>query len=314
LNNKIILGISSCLLGENVRYDGGHKRDNYICDTLVNYFDFLPICPEVAIGMSIPRPAVHLVGEPNNPSLVEAENKEKNYTQLIQQFASKTMDDLTGISGYILKSKSPSCGWRRVKVYQQKDMPFHNGQGLFAAILEKCYPNLPIEEESRLNDDKIRENFIERVFIYKKWQELTSKAFCKEAITAFHTQHELTLMAHHLFSYRKLGKMVAAIDQPLETFYQQYIFHLMKALNHTATKKKHANVLQHCMGYLKKKLSPIDKEELQRTIDNYRLGLTPLIVPITLLRHHLNHYPNEHLNLQSYLNPYPEELMLRNHI
>ncbi|KTD06927.1 YbgA family protein [Legionella jamestowniensis] len=311
---KIQIGVSSCLLGQKVRFDGGHKRDDYICDLLGKYVEFLPICPEIAIGMGIPRPAVHLEGNPENPRMVEIKNPDKDYTVRMQHYANDTMGLLQNISGYILKSKSPSCGWRRVKVYQEKGQPL-SGTGLYAKVLEKHYPNLPIEEEGRLSDPRLRENFIERLFIYKDWQNMVANGLNVHTMITFHTRHKLTLLAHHPTTYRLLGQEISQLKkETIEPIAARYIQRLMQALSYIATPKKHANVLQHCFGYFKKNLSGIDKEELLKAIDNYRQGLLPLIVPITLLNHHLKHYPKPYLENQSYLAPYPEELMLRNHI
>lgn len=315
MKKRVVVGVSSCLLGEKVRFDGGHKRDNYLCDFLANYVDFFPICPEIAIGMGTPRPAIRLTGNPKNPNLVAVKNPENDYSEAMIHFSQNTMPKLTGLSGYILKSKSPSCGWKRVKVYQEKGRAPLIGQGVYAKILQETYPALPIEEEGRLNDPHLRENFIERLFIYKEWQELEEQGLTPQGLIAFHTRHKLTLMAHHPLSYQKLGKKLSHIDTDnLEPFASDYIHELMKAMTYIATPKKHANVLQHCMGYFKRELGTGDKEELLITIENYRSGLLPLIVPLTLIKHHLRHFPQAYLNLQSYLSPYPEELMLRNHI
>lgn len=311
----MIIGISSCLLGEKVRFDGGHKRDNYICDFLADYVDFLPICPEVAIGMGIPRPAVRLSGNPLNPRLIEVKNPLQDYTESMLDFAESYMNQLGNISGYILKSKSPTCGWKRVKIYQDKGQAPLSGQGLYTKVLREKYPCLPIEEEGRLNDPHLRENFIERLFIYKEWQNLLESDLDVAHILNFHTRHKLTLMAHNPARSQLLGQKVSQIKQEeIKVFAMHYINDFMQILSYLATPKKHANVLQHCFGYFKKWLGKIDKHELLNAIENYRCGLLPLIVPITLLKHHLNHYPQPYLEKQSYLSPYPAELMLRNHI
>lgn len=312
---RIVIGVSSCLLGEKVRFDGGHKRDSYLCDLLANYVDFLPICPEVAIGMGIPRPSVHLVGDPKKPRMVEVKNSSMDYTDAMINFAQETMKTLTSISGYILKNKSPSCGLKSIKVYQEQKRPPLFGQGIYAKILTEFYPSLPIEEEGRLNDPYLRENFIERLFIYKEWQDLCEEGITSNKLLHFHTRHKLTLMAHHPSRSRTLGQLISHIDNAgITAFANHYLHQLMETLCYIATPKKHANVLQHCMGYFKKQLAPMDKQELLEAIDNYRLGQLPLIVPITLLNHHLKHFPQPYLQQQSYLSPYPKELMLRNHI
>lgn len=315
MKKPIIVGISSCLLGEKVRFDGGHKRDNYICDFLADYVDFLPICPEVGMGMTIPRPAIRLIGDPDNPRLVEVKNNNIDYTELMQNYAHQTMPALQTISAYILKSNSPSCGWKRVKIYQEGARTSMAGQGVFAQVLQASYPDLPIEEEGRLNDPRLRENFIERLFIYHEWQELFTDGLTAAKLVDFHTRHKLTLMAHHPAKAKMLGQKIAKIDaENLDQIAVDYRRDLMEITTFMATPKKHANVLQHCLGYFKSKIDAKDKQELLKAIDDYRIGLLPLIVPITLLKHHLNHHEQPYLNKQSYINPYPAALMLRNHI
>lgn len=315
MSKPIIIGISSCLLGEKVRFDGGHKRDTYICDILADYVEFLPICPEAEIGMGIPRPPVRLVGDPKAPRMVEIKNPDKEFTEPMLAYSQKTMSRLNEISAYILKSKSPSCGLKRVKVYQGKDKAPLSGSGLFAGVLQATYPDLPIEEEGRLNDPKLRENFIERLFIYKEWQDLIDQGLTPDRLIQFHTRHKLTLMAHHPAKSQKLGQMLSQLKQPdLSSLAAQYFHEFMQILQYIATPGKHSNVLHHCFGYFKKDLDKKDKQEMVDAIEQYRLGFVPLIVPITLLKHHLMRYPQPYLQEQRYLSPYPSELMLRNHI
>ncbi|KTC85056.1 YbgA family protein [Legionella brunensis] len=314
-DNRIVIGVSSCLLGERVRFDGGHKRDSYLCDLLANYVDFLPICPEVAIGMGTPRPPVRLIGNAQSPSMVDIKNPNKDYTAAMLNFSQNIMKQLQNISGYILKSKSPSCGLKRVKIYQDQGQAPRMGQGIYAKTLTEYYPWLPIEEEGRLNDPHLRENFIERLFVYKEWQDLVKTGLTNSSLLDFHTRHKLTLMAHHPIRCRMLGKKVSRINEEnLSVFAIAYLTDLMETLGYIATPKKHTNVLQHCLGYFKKQLDKKDKQELLEAIESYRRGLLPLIVPITLLKHHLNHHQQPYLEKQSYLAPYPQELMLRNHI
>lgn len=315
MQKDLVIGISSCLLGQAVRFDGGHKRDSYICDLLADYVDFLPICPEVAIGLGIPRPPVRLCGNPQNPRLVEVKNNANDYTDRMLAFSKQSMAQFTNLSGYILKKNSPSCGWKRVKVYQDKGRGPLAGTGLFAQILEQTYPNLPIEEEGRLNDSRLRENFIERIFIYKEWQDLCKSGLTAAKLLQFHTRCKLSLMAHSPTSYKTLGQKLSLLkSKEIKTIGDEYIREFMRGMTYLATPKKHANVLQHCLGFFKKVIAPIDKQELLQAINNYRCGLLPLIVPITLIKHHLNHFPQTYLQGQSYLDPYPSELMLRNHI
>ncbi len=310
----ILIGISSCLLGEEVRFDKGHKKDNFICHLLSNYFKFISVCPEVGAGLGTPRPSMRLTGSPDNPKLIEVKNPDRDHTKALMTYSQQAVKELPAISGYILKNKSPSCGLKSVKIYQEKGAP-KQGQGLFAKLLEETYPTLPIEEEGRLNDAKLRENFIERVFLYHRLKTLFMTNLTKQALVDFHTQHKLTLRAHDEKTYKLLGnKMANFKGQSLKNFAKEYETLLMEGMKKIATTKKHANVLMHCMGYFKKNLSASDKQELLDAIHEYRLERLPLIVPITLIKHHLKNHPCEYLENQYYLNPYPRELMLRNHI
>lgn len=310
----LTLGISSCLLGEKVRFDGGHKRDAFICQFLSPHVKFITICPEIGAGLPTPRPAMRLIGSPNSPQLIEIKHPEIEHTKALKAYSNSMMKHINELSGYILKNKSPSCGLKSVKVYQESGAP-KPGKGLFAEILETKYPNLPIEEEGRLNDPKLRENFIERIFVYQRLRELINKQLTKKNLVDFHTRHKLTLRAHDEKTYQQLGKMMADLSATsLKGFAKSYETLFMAGMKRIASTKKHANVLMHCMGYFKKQLCSEDKQELLNAINEYRLERLPLIVPITLIRHHLMHHPNEYLEQQYYLNPYPKELMLRNHI
>lgn len=310
---KILIGTSSCLLGENVRFDGGHKKDKFITGALAEYVDFYKVCPEADIGLGIPRPPIRLVGDTDSPEVVEVKNPEKNYTKKLTSYSSKKVKQLPLLTGYILKSKSPSCGMTRVKVYQANGLPSQPGVGIFAKALLKQYPALPVEEEGRLNDPHLRENFIERVFIYRRWQELLTSGLTKKKLIDFHSNIKLSLMAHNISAYKRLGKMMANLKkQPLKTFSEGYILELMQAFKRIAGTKGNTNALQHCMGYLKRALDQHEKAELLGVIKEYHAGLVPLIVPITLLKHYFRKYPNDYIAQQTYLKPYPKEFMLRN--
>lgn len=314
-HNKIYIGVSSCILGEKVRFDGGHKKSTYVCGLLDSYFDFVSVCPEVGMGMGIPRPTIRLVGDPKFPRLVEVLKPSHDHTEGMLDYCQKKVTKLSHLSGFILKSKSPTCGLERVKVYQQEGQQPLMGQGLFAKTLTETYPLLPVEEDGRLNDFKLRENFIERLFIYHRWQTLQAAELNANALLQFHTLHKLTLLAHDEAIYRELGQLIANLKQrPLAEIADEYFKRLMQAMSVIATPKKHANVLMHSLGYLKTLIGSKDKQELLKAIDEYRLGRLPLIVPITLLKHHLMHHNVSYLQDQTYLNPYPQEMMLRNHI
>lgn len=314
--STITIGISSCLLGRKVRFDAGHKRDRFITDVLGEYFRFYPVCPEVEVGMPTPRESVHLEGSPDNPRMVGVKSGE-NWTSRMNAFNKKRLDiiEKKNLSGYILKKNSPSCGMERVRVYSKKGMPSRVGRGMYANALLKRFPLLPVEEEGRLNDAPLRENFIVRVFAYHRLQNLFASEFKRGDIVTFHSRHKLLLMAHSVTHYRQLGKLVADIKKykPNE-FKSAYGTLFMQALAYKATVKKNVNILHHIMGYLKKLLGSDDKKYILEVIDDYHKQLVPLIVPITLIKHYIEKFNIEYIKDQIYLNPHPKELMLRNHV
>jgi uncharacterized protein YbgA (DUF1722 family)/uncharacterized protein YbbK (DUF523 family) len=315
-DTKPKLGISACLLGQKVRFDGGHKREQFLTDLFGRFVEWIPICPEVEVGMGVPRESVRLVGTPSNPKMI-AEKSGRDWTAAMSQFAAKRLRDMAEISlsGYILKKNSPSCGMERVRVYSSKGMPERQGRGLFAAALMKQWPLLPIEEEGRLNDLKLRENFIERVFAYHRWQQASAQRKSLGALVRFHTRHKYLLLAHSQSHYRELGKLVAtAKKRSLGALYDDYGMVFMEALAVHATEKTHANVLDHMMGYFSKQLTASERQELLQLISDFRHQLIPLIAPITLVRHYTKKYQVEYLQGQLYLEPNPKELMLRNHV
>lgn len=314
----IRIGISSCLLGQRVRFDGNHKHDNYITGTLGKFFEFVPVCPELAIGLGVPREPIRLTGDPAAPRAVGVRNPSMDVTDKLAAYGRRQARELggrTGISGYILKSRSPSCGMERVKVYSRSGAAPKSGSGSYARALMDAEPLLPVEEEGRLGDPTLRENFIERVFAYRRWQELSSAGLSAAGLIDFHTAHKLAIMAHGTEHYRALGRLVADLRrQNLRERAEQYIVGFMAALRTRATCKRHANVLMHLLGYLKRDLDRADKTEILELIDAYRLGRLPLVVPVTLLKHHFRRHPNVYIERQVYLSPHPEELMLRNSI
>ncbi len=311
---KITIGISSCLLGNQVRYDGGHKRDRYITDTLGMFFDFVPVCPEVECGLSIPREAMRLIGDSQSPRLV-TNNSGVDHTEKMLTWSRKRLEELAGkhLCGFIFKSKSPSSGMERVKVYDANNVPQAVGVGLFSRTFMDRFPLLPVEEEGRLHDPKLRENFIESVFVYRRWRD-TVMDFTPQKLVTFHTEHKLLLRAHSEKHYRELGRITAhaGADAPNELLstYQETLTACMKL---KPTVKKHVNVLMHMMGYFKKLLSSDEKQELLEIIEQFRNEHIPLIVPITLFNHYVRKYNEEYLQQQHYLNPHPTELRLRNH-
>ncbi len=313
---EIRVGISSCLLGQNVRFDGGHKLDTLITETLGRYFEWVPVCPEMEIGLGAPREAMRLVGDADDVRLVETKSG-IDHTLAMTNWAAKRLEELAQLKlcGYILKKDSPSCGMERVRVYGEDGSARRSGSGVFASLLRQRFVTLPMEEEGRLHDPGIRENFIERVFAYHRWQEFAAARPRRGALVDFHTRHKLTLLSHGDTHYRRLGRLVASLrkENPGEVL-DEYGRLFMEALSLRATARKHANVLFHVLGYLKKEIDAGDKAELVSSIESYRRGLIPLIVPITLFLHHLRRHPVPWLQEQTYFNPYPAELMLRNHV
>jgi uncharacterized protein YbgA (DUF1722 family)/uncharacterized protein YbbK (DUF523 family) len=316
MENRIRLGISTCLLGENVRFDGGHKLDHFLTDTLGQYVEHVPVCPEVECGFGIPRESFRLVGEPETPRLVTTRTK-VDHTDRMVQWARMRVQELEkeDLCGYIFKSGSPSSGMERVKVYDRNGVPAKVGVGIFARVFMEHFPLLPVEDEGRLNDPHLRENFIERIFSLKRWRETLVQKQNLGNLINFHTRHKLLILSHSPEHYRIMGKEVAqGKDIPLKTLYGKYQTLLMEALQRKTTAKKNANVLQHMMGYFKEQLSADEKQELIAIIDQFRRGYLPLIVPVTLMCHYVRKYNPPYLKDQYYLNPHPLELHLRNHV
>jgi uncharacterized protein YbgA (DUF1722 family)/uncharacterized protein YbbK (DUF523 family) len=314
--NKIKLGISSCLLGHPVRYDSGHKLDHFLTDTLGRHVDWVPVCPEVECGLPVPREAMHLVGNPENPRLITIRTR-VDHTARMKTWAKKKITALEKqeLCGFVFKSRSPSSGLRGVKIYTEEGMPNTTGSGLFASAFIQKFPLLPVEDEGRLHDPGIRENFIERIFVYQRWQEYIREDGSRGGLVSFHTKHKLLLMSHSRKHYTELGKLVAAAKKVRKKeLHVNYLGTLLEGLRFLSTVKKNTNVLQHMSGYFKDKLPAEEKKELQDVITNYHRELVPLIVPIALLRHYVRKYDMEYLEQQAYLNPHPLELMLRNHV
>jgi uncharacterized protein YbgA (DUF1722 family)/uncharacterized protein YbbK (DUF523 family) len=317
MEQKIKIGVSSCLLGKEVRYNGGHSHDRYVTETLGQYFTFVDVCPEVEAGFGTPREAMRLVGDPDSPRL-QTSNTGKDVTDTLLNWAQKKVKELEkeNLHGFIFKSKSPSSGMERVKVYTENGFPGSNkGVGLFARAFMEHFPLVPVEEDGRLHDAALRENFIEQIFALKRWRDVAEQKKSRGNIVIFHTAHKLQIMAHSLQHYRDMGRLVAQVkDIPLESFYTKYEAMLMQALSLKATVKKNVNVLQHMAGYFKTLLSKDEKQELQEVIEQYHQFYTPLIVPITLINHYVRKYDKEYLRKQYYLNPHPLELKLRNSV
>ena len=309
---KIPIGISSCLLGQNVRFDGGPKRDSYITGTLNEYFDFHAFCPEVEIGLGTPRPTIHLIKVDLTVRCVGIKDPTLDVTDRLRHHAEHQKDLHADLCGYILKNGSPSCGMERVKVYSDKQAQ-KNGIGIYAQEMMRLNPLLPIEEEGRLGDAGLRENFIQRIYVLYRWKQMLLDGLTVNDLTHFHARHKLIIMSHD--DYRGLGQLLAsATNLNVTEIAEQYILQLMMTLKKVASRKNHVNVLQHIQGYLKKDLDADDKAELCEVIERYRNGFIPLIVPITLLKHHFRKNPDQYIESSYYMSPYPQELQLINQL
>jgi uncharacterized protein YbgA (DUF1722 family)/uncharacterized protein YbbK (DUF523 family) len=313
---KIRMGVSACLMGEKVRYDGQHKHDSYITGTLSNWFEFVPVCPEFELGLGVPRETMRLEGDPENPRLMTGKTR-RDLTEPMLDWCAKRVEELEKeeLCGFIFKSKSPSSGAFRVKVYSTKGMPSNTGRGLFANAFMEHFPLLPVEEEGRLNDPGLRENFIERVFTLKRWREMLATDNTRGGLVKFHERHKYLLMSHGIPNYRELGRIVADMKgEKWPALQEVYLLKLTDALRLRATVNKHVNVLQHLAGYFKKQLDADEKQELAETIGRYKQGDFPLIVPVTLINHYIRKFKEPYLGQQYYLQPHPVELRLRNQI
>jgi uncharacterized protein YbgA (DUF1722 family)/uncharacterized protein YbbK (DUF523 family) len=316
MEEKIKVGISSCLLGEKVRYDGGHKLDHYLRDTLARFVEWVPVCPEVECGLPVPREAMRLVGSAATPRLVTTRTG-VDYTGQMREWAAGRLAGLEkeGLFGFVFKSRSPSSGMRGVKVYGSSGNPSSSGSGIFAAAFMQRFPLIPVEDDGRLHDPALRENFIERLVVFKRWKQLRSGRGSAGRLVDFHTRHKLLVMSHSPRHYSALGNLVAQAGKDRrKNLHEEYLGLLMEGLRLMATAKRHVNVLQHMMGYFKNQLAPAEKQEMLEVIEEYRNGLVPLVVPIFLLRHYVRKYDEPYLKGQYYLDPHPAELMLRNHV
>jgi uncharacterized protein YbgA (DUF1722 family)/uncharacterized protein YbbK (DUF523 family) len=314
------IGISRCLLGDEVRYDGGHKRDAFLVTTFGRFVEWVPVCPEVEVGMGTPREPIELVASGNGTPagaqrvrLLGVESRQ-DWTDRMAAFSASRVRELASanLAGYVLKQDSPSCGLERVRV---DGRVARNGRGLFAEALVGALPYLPVEEEGRLNDPALRENFIERVFAYQRLRALFSGRWAIHSLVVFHTRHKLQLLSHSRQGYAELGRLVAgAVKHPTRDSSARYQELFMKTLAKPATPGRHSDVMLHAIGYLKRLIQSSDRDELLMAIEQHRRGMVPLVVPITLLRHHVRRHDVGYLKDQTYLEPHPRELTLRNHV
>ncbi len=311
------IGISACLLGNEVRYDGGHKRNVYVTGTLSEHFDFTEFCPEVAIGLSIPRPPIHLAENGDSGiRAIKVKEPDVDFTDALAGYADSFSSKIEPLSGIVVKKDSPSCGMERVKVYGKEGAPpERRGAGIFTGKIQARFPYMPVEEEGRLSDPRLRENFIVRVFTMHRWHQMVAEGLSPAALVKFHSRHKFLIQAHHEVLYRELGRMVAdAGKRDMDELGPEYLSKLMEALSKKTSPGKCANVLTHIMGFINENMTADEKQEVLGLIDDHRNGLVPLVVPITLINHFLRKYPHEYIDEQYFLEPHPREMMLRNHI
>jgi len=310
-----LIGISSCLVGQKVRYDGTAKRNSWLVDQFGEHVDYRPICPEMAIGMPTPRPPIRLVGIHGETRVVGVDDPSVDVTKKLEDFALTTAGDLRAVSGYVFMSKSPSCGMERVKLYNANGHGEKKGVGAYARVIMASLPNLPCEEEGRLNDPMLRENFVNRVYAYRRWQSLCAAGLTAKGLIDFHSRHKYMVMAHSQAAYQRLGKLLSHLKGvDLGKVADAYEAEFMVALKRRVGRKRHVNALQHIQGYLKTRIDAGDRQELAGSIEAYRREEVPLVLPMKLLRHYFRRNPDNYIDRQWYLDPYPESLGLRNTI
>ncbi|KKC99604.1 MULTISPECIES: YbgA family protein [Photobacterium] len=310
---SIPVGISACVLGEKVRFDGGHKRNRFVTDELAKFVQFRPVCPEMAIGLPVPRPTIRLVQQDNGERLVDSKGGELDFTDKMKSFADQHISAIQSLCGFVVCAKSPTCGMERVKLYIPNGNTVPGGTvGVFTKQLMAAMPWLPVEEDGRLQDPVLRENFVFRIYALHDFYQNVGNSLTLDAFVKFHSRYKFVLMAHSPTAYREMGRLVAGIkDWDLAEFFVEYRQQFMHALSKHARRSNNTNVLMHLQGYFKRNLTREQKQELLDLIESYRLGHQPILVPLALIKHYLKEYPDPYLQLQTFLNPYPEELKLR---
>lgn len=306
----IKVGVSACVVGQKVRFDGGHKQSKFVVQQLAGTFELVNFCPEVGMGMPVPRPTIHLREMQGDIRLVDSRDPTIDHSDKVPVYFDSVADRLAQLDGYVVAAKSPTCGMERIKVYTQDgDVLHRKGMGVYTAKLRERFPTLPIEEDGRLNDQGIRESFLARVFAHHHFRTQVLAQPSMKNLVDFHSRYKFLVLAYHPEMYRELGRLVANHEkQPLDALLQDYLKLMMTAMARSASRKKHTNVLMHLQGFLKKSLSTEDKQELTQQIEHYRLGHIPLMAPLTLLKHHIQRHTNDYLKRQVYLQPYPLEL------
>ena len=316
-NPELMVGISACLLGQTVRYNGGHSRSQLCLKKLSKYFSYRSFCPEMAAGFGVPRSTLRLAGDVEAPRLVFSDNQHKDVTKQLSDAIKPVIDTLGDLDGYILMKNSPSCGMERIKVYQDNGYPHaRRTQGLFTAALRQQYPNMPIEEEGRLNDAHLRENFILRVFAHNHFRNQVDRQLTLGALMNFHRDYKYVLMAHNQSEYKALGRLLAetAPHQNLNDLRNQYLQRFMEAISKSASRSNHCNVLLHILGYLKHSVDGVVRRDIVKIIDRYRRGEVNLATPLTLIKHYIQQFGSDYVRAQRYLQPYPAALGLSNQL
>ena len=311
---KPLLGIGACLTGREVRYNGQAKSANGHVQRIRDHFEVRPFCPEMAAGLGVPRPPIHIVGDEQTVRVLDVETHQHDHTAPIAGHAQEVLAMAPEICGYILVKGSPSCGYERVKRFNDKgNLVALDQRGIFAAALGEADPLLPLEDDGRLNDPGLRESFVTRALVYHNWKQLLAEGLTPGGLIDFYSRHKYLVMAHHLPSYKQIGPMLAeAGKRDIDSLGKEFIHVLMSALTHRASRRSHSNVLFHLSGYLKKRIESEERQRLKQLIEQYRLGHIPLVVPVTMLKHHFANHPNAYIDQQVFLEPYPDELQLRN--
>ncbi len=307
------IGVSSCLMGIKCRYDGCSNKDDFILDELSEYFEFESYCPEDPV-FGTPRDTIRLVEVDKDIRVLvskTAEDVTQKLRQSSQKFAQKAASD--DLCGFILKSKSPTCGLERVKVYQQKEAPSEKkGVGLFAQELKNTFKYLPIEEEGRLNDPWLKENFLMQVFAYGDLKEFLKNVTSPNELVEFHTSYKYLILAKSEHSYKTLGNIVA--NNPKRELHEQlklYEEEFLKAISEKSTINKTYNVLLHITGYFKKLITKEEKEHILNACNEYKNEYIPLIAVTKIINLYVARFDQSYLAKQKFLHPYPKELGLR---
>lgn len=309
----LTIGISRCLLGREVRYDGTGARSSLPHDSLDGLFEFRDICPEVGIGMTVPREPIRLQDAGSGVRVVGVKDASVDVTEALYDFGQRHAARSADLAGFIFMHNSPSCGVHRVKVYPGHAAPAERkGRGMFAQAMTDALPVMPVEDAGRLFDDVLRENFVTRAFAYAHWQALLAEQpLTAGRLIEFHSRYKYLLMAHDVGAYKQCGQLLSNLKGNLEQTAAAYIAALMGGLTQAATRKGHANVLSHLQGYLKKHLDSDSRQELSGLIDAYRMGQQPLLAVIGLLKHHFRRHEDAYVEMQIYLHPHPEQAALR---